>query len=75
MKKSINFESSLERLEEIVQKLERGNLTLDESMKIFEEGVKLSKVCGDYLNDAEKKIHKLIKSEDGFQLELLESSE
>ena len=57
-----NFESSLEKLEDIVGNLEGGNLTLDESIKRFEEGIKLYKGCKDLLSDAEKKITVLSES-------------
>ena len=53
---SLKFESSLSKLEEIVQKLENGDLSLEESLKVFEEGVRLSKNCTKILNDAEKKV-------------------
>ena len=65
MAKEINFEDALERLEEIVKRLEEGNLGLDESLKVFEEGIKLSKICASKLDEAEKKIEILIKSEVG----------
>lgn len=52
----INFEGDLLKLESIVSSLEKGELTLDESIKRFEEGVSLYKGCRDYLNASEKKI-------------------
>ncbi len=57
---SLKFESSLTRLEELVGKLEQGDLSLEESLKVFEEGVKLSKNCTKILNDAEKKVELLM---------------
>jgi exodeoxyribonuclease VII small subunit len=57
----IKFEKALKRLEEIVEKLEEGDLDLDQSLKLFEEGVKLSKVCNKRLNEAQKKIEILTK--------------
>jgi exodeoxyribonuclease VII small subunit len=67
-----SFEDSMQRLEEIVDQLDSGKLTLDESLKIFEEGIELSKFCSDKLNQAEKRIKTLIKQSDGgFQLELV----
>lgn len=67
-----SFEDSMHRLEEIVEQLDSGKLTLDESLKIFEEGIELSKFCSDKLNQAEKRIKTLIKKNDaGFQLELV----
>ena len=66
------FESAMKRLEEIVESLEKGDLALDESLKAFEEGIELSKFCAEKLSDAENKLKKLIKKDDGFQLELME---
>lgn len=54
------FEEDLKKLEEIVSKLDT-DLSLDESIKIFEEGIKISKKCSEKLDDAEKKINVLIK--------------
>lgn len=62
---AIKFEKALERLETIVTQLERGELSLDESLKIFEEGVKLSKTCLKMLDDAERKVEILVKDKDG----------
>lgn len=62
---AIKFEKALERLESIVNQLERGELSLDESLKIFEEGVKLSKTCLKMLDDAERKVEILVKDKDG----------
>lgn len=60
-----NFEKSMENLENIVTELEKGELNLDESVKKFEEGMKISKQCSDMLQEAEKKITMLIKNSDG----------
>jgi exodeoxyribonuclease VII small subunit len=54
------FEDALGRLEELVQVLERGDLSLEESLKAFEEGVKLSKNCLKLLDDAEKRVEILL---------------
>lgn len=51
-----NLEQSLERLETLVDKLEKGDLSLEESLSIYEEGVKLSKRCQDMLTNIEKSI-------------------
>ena len=56
-----NFEDSMKKLETIVTELENGNLNLDESVKKFEEGMKLSKQCSDLLENAEKRITILLK--------------
>lgn len=57
-----NFEASLEKLEAVVNSIEGGNLSLDESIKKFEEGIKLYKSCKDLLSEAEKKITVLTES-------------
>ncbi|MGH9592026.1 MAG: exodeoxyribonuclease VII small subunit [Bryobacteraceae bacterium] len=63
--KKPNFESSLARLEEIVGKLESANLSLDEAMKLFEEGVQLSRDCQKHLQQAEGKVEILLKKAGG----------
>jgi exodeoxyribonuclease VII small subunit len=60
-----DFETSVVRLEEIVQKLESANLSLDDAMKLFEEGVKLSRECQKYLELAEGKVEILLKKAGG----------
>ncbi|MGE5085882.1 MAG: exodeoxyribonuclease VII small subunit [Bacillota bacterium] len=57
----MDFEKKLGRLEEIVQKMERGDLALEESLKLFEEGVKLSRECHQRLSEADAKV-KLLTS-------------
>lgn len=64
-KQSQKFETSMQRLEEIVKMLERGDAPLDEALKLFEEGTKLVASCTKQLDQAEMKITKLVKSEDG----------
>lgn len=59
----IKFEEAIKRLEEISKELESGNLSLDESVNKFEEGMKLSKTCTKMLNEAEKRINILINNE------------
>jgi exodeoxyribonuclease VII small subunit len=61
----IRFEDALARLEQIVDTLEAGNLPLEESLKIFEEGVGLARRCAKYLEDAERRIELLTKDEAG----------
>lgn len=56
----MDFEKKLGRLEEIVQKMEKGELALEDSLKLFEEGVKLSRECHQRLNEAEAKVKKLV---------------
>ena len=59
------FESSLAELEKIVAQLESGDLPLEESLKLFEVGVKLSRECRERLGDAERRIEVLMKDGDG----------
>ena len=59
-KKEENFEELMVKLEEITNKLEKEQLSLDESVKLFEEGMKISKECNSTLEDAEKRITILI---------------
>jgi exodeoxyribonuclease VII small subunit len=58
------FESSLAELEKIVEQLENGELSLEESLKLFETGVKLSRECRERLSDAERRIEELMKDGD-----------
>ena len=63
--KQIHFEEAFNRLEKIVGNLESGDLSLEESMKLFEEGIGLTEACKTRLDDAEKKIQLLLKNSDG----------
>ena len=65
MKEEKTFEDSLNELEDIATKLESGNLNLDEAIKEFEKGIKLSKECSQKLDEAEKKINILVQGENG----------
>jgi len=60
-----SFEESFKRLEEIVKKLEEGDLSLEESLSLFEEGIKLSRICSQKLDEAEKRIEILVKDGKG----------
>ncbi len=60
MEKEINFEKELERLKEIVSLIQQKNLSLDESLKLYEEGSKIVKVLNEELEKAEKKVEKVI---------------
>jgi exodeoxyribonuclease VII small subunit len=60
MSKELNFEELITKLEEITNKLEKEQLSLDDSVKLFEEGMKITKECNSKLEDAEKKITILI---------------
>ena len=63
--KKQTFETSLKELERIVRRLEEGELSLEESLKLFEDGVRLSRQCQERLNQAERRIEVLLKDEDG----------
>lgn len=56
----MDFEKKLKRLEEIVLKMEKGDLALEDSLKLFEEGVKLSRECHQKLNEAEERVKVLV---------------
>lgn len=60
-----SFEESLKKLESIVEQLEKGDLALEDSLKLFEEGVGLSAACKKELDEAEGKVQMLIKQRDG----------
>lgn len=59
------FETSLKKLEEIVRRLEGGSLSLEDSLKAFEEGVRHSSFCAQKLDDAERRVEVLLKRKDG----------
>ena len=61
----IKFEKAIQRLETIVDDLEKGELDIDKSLEIFEEGIKMSRVCSKKLNEAEAKIEKLTRDKKG----------
>ena len=68
--KEMSFEQRLQRLEEIVKALEKGDAPLAESLGLFEEGAGLIKSCGQLLDEAEQKVVQLRKSADGSPEEL-----
>ena len=59
------FEDALNKLEKIVSKLEEGDIPLEESLKLFEEGIRLSRFCNQKLDEAEKKVEILLKGKNG----------
>ena len=61
----IKFEKAIQRLEKIVEDLETGELDIDKSLEIFEEGIKMSRVCSKKLSEAEAKIEKLTRNQKG----------
>ena len=63
--REMQFEEAFKRLEAIVENLESGDLSLEESMKLFEEGIGLTEACKSRLEDAEQKIKLLLKDSDG----------
>ena len=63
--KNRSFEASMQRLEQIVRAMERGDVPLDESLKLFQEGTELVRDCGKLLDEAELQVQKVIKSADG----------
>lgn len=63
----MDFEKKLGRLEEIVEKMETGELSLEESLKLFEEGVKLSRECNVQLSEAEQKVKLLLGMDENGQ--------
>lgn len=58
-----DFEGNLSRLKEVVKLLEEGNISLEESLKYFEEGIKLYRICNGVLNEAEQKVSLLLKED------------
>jgi len=69
------FEGAMKRLEQIVQDLESGDLSLEKTIKKFEEGVQLSKICSKKLDETEKKINILLQDKEGNLFESPFSSE
>ena len=65
MKKTLSFEEAMLSLEDIVKKLEAGGLSLDESLKSFEEAVKLVKFCNQKIEAAEQRVKMLVEGSDG----------
>lgn len=75
MTKAADFEKSLKRLEKIAQELEEGNLSLDEALKKYEEGIELSRNCSRMLKNAKARIEKLVKKEGALTTEEFEPGE
>ncbi len=63
--KNMTFEQNLQRLEQIVRAMERGDVALDESLKLFQEGTSLVQSCGKLLDEAQLQVEKVIKGADG----------
>lgn len=64
-KKKMTFEESMARLEQIVRSLEQGNVPLEDSLKLFQEGTELVRSCGKLLDDAQLQIKKVMTAPDG----------
>ena len=67
---SQSFESAMGRLEQIVRSLEQGNVPLEESLKLFQEGTELIRSCGKILEDAELQVKKIMTAPDGSPVEV-----
>jgi len=65
MKKEKAFEEALKELEEIVNRLEQGEIPLEQALQLFEQGVKLSRACHTKLDEAQKRVEILLKDEGG----------
>ena len=68
-KKIQSFEEKMQRLEEIVKTMERGEVSLDASMKLFQEGTELVRACTELLDNAEMQVSKISAAEDGMPIE------
>lgn len=64
-KKNASFEDNMARLEQIVRSMERGDVPLEESLKLFQEGTELVRDCGKLLDEAEQQVSKIIAQPDG----------
>ena len=72
----IKFEDALKKLEKIVDDLEKGDVSLDEALKKYQEGIELSRMCNQRLENAKKKIDVLVKNKKGeFELKPLDEKE
>ena len=67
--KENTFEENLAQLEELVRKLEAGNLDLDESLKIYEDAIELREKCRKFLEESERKVQKLMETAQGVKKE------
>jgi exodeoxyribonuclease VII small subunit len=71
----VKFEEALKKLEKIVEDLEKGDLSLDEALKKYQEGIELSRTCAQRLESAKKKIELLVKNKKGeFELKPFEEN-
>ena len=68
-KNNKTFEENMQRLEQIVRAMERGDVALEESLKLFQEGTALVESCGKLLDDAELQVKKVVMAADGSPME------
>lgn len=68
-KKKMTFEESMARLEQIVRAMERGDVALEESLKLFQEGTELVKSCGKLLDEAQLQVNQILVAADGSPVE------
>ena len=68
-KQNKSFENNMQRLEQIVRAMERGDVALEESLKLFQEGTELVRSCGKLLDDAELQVKKIMTAPDGSPVE------
>lgn len=66
---NLTFEASMQRLEQIVRTMERGETPLEESLKLFQEGTELVRSCGKLLEEAELQVKKIMTAQDGSPVE------
>ncbi len=71
----VDFETSLQELEDIVSKMEQGQLSLEQSLEAFEQGVQLTRTCQTTLKEAEQRVSKLTEKGDTFELKALNTEE
>jgi exodeoxyribonuclease VII small subunit len=69
------FEDALEKLEGIVKKMETGELTLDESLKAFEEGIRLTRLCSGKLDEAERRVEILLREGDALSIKTFQGND
>jgi len=74
-KEKPSFEEDLKRLQKIVEELSSGKLSLGDSLKKYEEGIKLAQSCSQVLNDSQRKVELLMKKDSKFSLEKFEEEE
>jgi exodeoxyribonuclease VII small subunit len=69
------FEDALEKLEGIVKKMETGELTLEESLKAFEEGIRLTRLCSGKLDEAERRVEILLREGDALSIKTFQGND